>query len=98
MNDEHPLERLFAEARLHAPCGEAADFGFATRLRAGLAAATAEPTFADLVSRFSWRFSAACLPVAIAVTVFLTLQYQSTLPEGVGGLVAHWMEFLPLGS
>jgi hypothetical protein len=98
MNNDHPLDRLFAEARLHAPFGEALDFGFATRLRAVLAASDAEPAFADLIARFSWRFSAACLPLAIAVTVFLTLQYHYTLPEGVGGLVAHWMELLPLGS
>ena len=98
MNDNSPLERLFAEARQHQPGGEAGDFGFATRLRAALAGAAAEPTFADLMARFSWRFSAACLPVALALTIFLSMQYHYSLPEGVGGLLAQWMDLLPLGS
>ena len=98
MNNDHPLDRLFAEARLHSPCGEALDFGFATRLRAVLAASDAEPAFADLIARFSWRFSAACLPLAIGLTIFLTIQYHFSLPEGVGGLVTQWMDLLPLGT
>ena len=28
--------------------------------------------------------------------IFLTMQHHDTLPEGVGSLVAHWSEFLPL--
>lgn len=97
MNDDHPLDRLFAEAGQYAPHGEASDYGFATRLRATLAQASAEPAFADLLARFSWRFSAACLPVIVGLFLFLTIQHHSTLPEGVGGLVSHWMDLFPLG-
>lgn len=97
MNDKNPLDHIFAEAGHYAPFGEAGDFGFATRLRATLASIPAEPGFADLVARFSWRFSAACLPVIAGVFLFLTLQHHNTLPEGVGGLVSHWMDLFPLG-
>lgn len=97
MNDKDPLDHLFAEAGRYAPFGEAGDFGFTTRLRVALAGVPAEPAFADLVARFSWRFSAACLPVIAGVFLFLTLQHQNTLPEGVGGLVSHWMDLFPLG-
>jgi hypothetical protein len=97
MNDHHPLDRLFAEAARYAPHGEASDFGFTTRLRAALAGVPAEPAFADLLARFSWRFSAACLPVIAGLFLFLTMQHYSALPEGVGGLVSHWMDLFPLG-
>lgn len=97
MNDKKSLNHLFAEARHYEPFGEAGDFGFTTRLRAALAGVPAEPAFADLLARFSWRFSAASLPVIAGVFLFLTVQYQSVLPEGVGGLVSHWMDLFPLG-
>lgn len=95
MNDNHPLNRLLKEAALHSPFGEASGFGFETRLRALLKESSLTTT--DWVARFSWRFSAACFPVLIAVAVFLTMQHQLVLPDGVGGIVTHWMEFIPLG-
>jgi hypothetical protein len=97
MKHKDPLVPLFAEARHHAPFGEAGDFGFATRLRAALADVPAEPAFADLMARFSWRFSAAFLPVIAGLFLFLTIQDYHELPEGVGGLVSHWMDLFPLG-
>ena len=92
MNSNHPLERLMEEAAQFTPFGEAGDFGFETRLLAAIR--SAEPTLTDWVARFSWRFSAACLPVFVGLTVFLAMHYQ-TLPEGVGGFVTHWMDYLP---
>lgn len=94
MNDEHPIQQLLTDARAFAPFGEANPFGFETRLRAALAVADLSVT--DWMSRFSWRFSAAFLPVVLGLAIFLTLQNRNTLPEGVGGLVAHWAEFLPV--
>lgn len=94
MNDEHPLHRLIEEARSFSPFGEPADFGFETRLRAAIAGA--DLSLADWVARFSWRFSVACLPVFLGLAVFLTIQHHGSLPEGFGGIVAHWREFLPL--
>lgn len=95
MNDNLPLNRLLKEAALHSPFGEASGFGFETRLRAALKDSSL--TTADWVAKFSWRFFATCFPVLIALAVFLTMQHQLALPDGVGGLVTHWMEFLPLG-
>ncbi len=95
MNDNHPLNRLLIEAAQYSPFEEASDFGFETRLRASLKESSLSTT--DWVAKFSWRFSAACFPVLIAVAVFLTMQHHQVLPEGVGGIVTHWMEFLPLG-
>ena len=94
MNDEHPIKQLLKDARAFLPFGEANPFGFETRLRATLAATDLSMT--DWIARFSWRFSAACLPVILGFAIVLTLQHHSILPEGVGGLVAHWMEFLPV--
>jgi len=99
MNDEDPLQSLIREAKCHAPFGEASAFGFETRLRsalAGGAVAGTDLSLADWFAKFSWRFSAACLPLALTFVVFLTIRHPYPLPEGVGGLVAHWMEILPL--
>lgn len=90
-----PLGRLLAEARRHAPFGEPSGFGFETRLRAVLAAAA--PGFAETLASLSWRFAAACLPVALAVFVFLALSHRHSLPDGVGGLVTQWAGLLPIG-
>jgi len=95
MNNHHPLNRLLKEAALHSPFGEASGFGFETRLRAALKDPSLTTT--DWVAKFSWRFSAACFPVLIAIAVFLTVQHQLVLPDGVGGIVTHCMEFFPLG-
>lgn len=95
MNDNHPLNRLLKEAALHSPFGEACEFGFETRLRTKLKESSLTTT--DWVAKLSWRFSAACFPVLITVAVFLTIQHQLVLPDGVGGIVTHWMELLPLG-
>ena len=96
MNDDHPIRQLLQDARAFAPFGEANPFGFETRLRAALAAAGSDLSVTDWIARFSWRFSAACLPVILGFAIFLTMQHHDTLPEGVGSLVAHWSEFLPL--
>jgi hypothetical protein len=90
-----PLDRLFAEARRHAPFGEPSGFGFETRLRAVLAAPAAG--FAETLASLSWRFAAACLPVALAAFVFLAVSHRHSLPDGVGGLVTQWAGLLPLG-
>ena len=96
MNDEHPIHQLFNDARAFAPFGEANSFGFETRLRAALAGAGSDLSVADWIARFSWRFSAAFLPIVLGFAIFLTVQNRNTLPDGVGGLVAHWAEFIPL--
>ncbi len=97
--DGHPLDRLLAEARLHLPFtedGEPSDFGFETRLRAALAA-SASGGLADCLASLSWRFSAACLPLALAAAIFLATNHRHALPDGVGGLVTQWAELLPFG-
>lgn len=92
MNPDHPLNTLLHEAARFTPFGEAGNFGFEARLLTAMR--SAEPTLTDWVARFSWRFSATCLPIIVGITVFLMMQHQ-TLPDGVGGLVTHWMDFLP---
>jgi hypothetical protein len=95
MNPNDPsFDRLFAEARLHQPFGESSSFGFEARLRTALATAT--PGFTEIVASLSWRFAAASLPIALAAFVFLAMQHQYILPDGVGGLVTQWAGFLPL--
>ncbi|MDF1862837.1 MAG: hypothetical protein P1U87_21655 [Verrucomicrobiales bacterium] len=94
MSTSDPTKNLFKRARDYAPFGDASDFGFETRLRAALS--DASPTVADWVARFSWRFSVACLPLAIGFAVFLATQQHGQLPEGIGGFVAHWSSYLPV--
>ncbi|MDF1851746.1 MAG: hypothetical protein P1U85_12990 [Verrucomicrobiales bacterium] len=94
MNEEHPLNRLFGEAKSHAPHGEPSDFGFETRLRAALPEMT--PSLADWIATFSWRFSAATLPLLVAMTVFLAMEQPGWVPEGVSGFVANWSSYLPI--
>ncbi len=97
--DPHPLDRLLAEARLHRPfseTGEPSAFGFETRLRAALAGSS-PGGFADCLASLSWRFSAACLPLALAAALFLAMSHRHALPDGVGGLVTQWAGLLPLG-
>ncbi len=94
MNDEHHIHSLIKEAKRFSPFGEPDDFGFETRLRSMIAGA--DPSVSDWIARFSWRFSAACLPAILGLAIFLTIQHRGTLPEGFGGLVAHWMELLPV--
>ena len=77
MNDEHPIHQLFNDARAYAPFGEANSFGFETRLRAALADADLSVT--DWISKFSWRFLAAFLPIVLGFAIFLTLQNRNTL-------------------
>lgn len=90
-----PLGRLFAEARRHRPFGEPSGFGFETRLRAVLAAPV--PGFAETLASLSWRFAAACLPVALAAFVLLAASHRHSLPDGVGGLVTQWAGLLTPG-
>ena len=94
--DAPPLDRLFTEARLHQPFGDPSAFGFETRLRAALGAGRGEG-LADYLARFSWRFAAASLPLALAAALFLAMSHRHALPEGVGGLVAQWADLIPLG-
>jgi len=89
------LGRLFARASRHQPFGEPSGFGFETRLRSALAATA--PGLAETLASLSWRFAAACLPVALAAFVFLAVSHRHSLPDGVGGLVTRWAGLLPLG-
>lgn len=94
----HPAySDLWARARRHEPFGPPRDYGFATRLRAGMRASVA-PTMEDLVARFAWRFSLTAWPLVAGLAILLFLnQDTSLLPEGVGSLVAHWTSYLPVG-
>lgn len=92
-NETDPIADLFARARGHQPHGEPSDFGFATRLRAALAEPA--PGLADWVSRFSWGVSAIATPAVVAAAVFLAFRH-ATLPDGIGGVLAHWSSYLPL--
>jgi hypothetical protein len=94
MNTKDPLTSLLEAARKHSPFGEPGDFGFETRLRSALQEST--PSVADLVARFSWRFSFASLPLLLALAAFLAFQQHGQLPEGLGGFVAHWTSYLPV--
>lgn len=94
MNTDHPFSDLLKAARSHRPFGDGSDFGFETRLRASLPEMT--PSLAEWIAKFSWRFSAACLPLLVAVTVFLAMEQPSLVPEGVSGFVANWSSYLPI--
>jgi hypothetical protein len=86
---------LWSRARRHEPFGRPQDFGFATRLRSAMRTAEA-PAMEDLLARFAWKFSLAAWPVVAGLAILLLLnQGTSLLPEGVGGLVAHWTSYLP---
>ena len=94
MKDENLVEEFFEEAKDILPFGEAGEFGFETRLRAAMSDASLG--FSEAVARFSWRFSFAVLPVAIGIAVFLAFQQHGVLPEGLGGLMAQWSQYLPV--
>ena len=98
MSTSDPITRLFQTARGYLPSGpfgESREFGFETRLRAALAERA--PSLADVVSRFSWRFSFAAVPLLVIVAVILTYQTQGALPVGIEGFVAQWSELIPVG-
>ncbi len=103
MNSDDTLpsfDRVLADARLHRPFSEGggpSDFGFETRLRAALAPNLPVPGFAECFASLSLRFSAIFLPPVLAVFAFLALNHRHSLPEGLGGLVAHWAGLLPFG-
>lgn len=99
MKDETQIDEalggLFEKAKSVEPYGEAGDFGFETRLRAALA--EGQIGFSEYLARLSWRFSFAVLPIAIGIAVFLAFQQHGDLPEGIGGLVAQWSQYIPVG-
>ena len=98
MSTSDPLTRLFQAARGYLPSGpfgEPRDYGFETRLRAAIAERA--PSLAEVVSRFSWRFSFAAVPLLVIVAVILTYQTQGALPVGIEGFVAQWSELIPVG-
>lgn len=98
MSTSDPITRLFQTARGYLPSGpfgESREYGFETRLRAALAERA--PSLADVVSRFSWRFSFAAVPLLVIVAVILTYQTQGALPVGIEGFVAQWSELIPVG-
>ena len=98
MSTSDPITRLFQTARGYLPSGpfgESREYGFETRLRAALAERA--PSLAEVVSRFSWRFSFAAVPLLVIVAVILTHQTQGALPVGIEGFVAQWSELIPVG-
>jgi hypothetical protein len=98
MSTSDPITRLLLAVCDYLPFGESKEYGFETRLRAALAEQT--PTLNEVVSRFSWRFSFAAVPLLVLVGVIITHQTQGDLPDGIDGFVAqwsHWAEFLPGG-
>ncbi|NRB75526.1 MAG: hypothetical protein HRU46_14285 [Verrucomicrobiales bacterium] len=98
MSTSDPITRLFQAARGYLPSGpfgEPRDYGFETRLRAAIAERA--PSLAEVVSRFSWRFSFAAVPLLVIVAVILTYQTQGALPVGIEGFVAQWSELIPVG-
>jgi len=101
MSTSDPITRLFQAARGYLPSGpfgEPRDYGFETRLRAALAErAPSAPSLAEVVSRFSWRFSFTAVPLLVIVAVILTYQTQGALPVGIEGFVAQWSELIPVG-
>lgn len=101
MSETDPIRPLFEQAAAHEPFGAPGDFGFETRLRAALRDADlvgSEITTADWIARFSFRFSAAVLPVVLAVVAVIAFQNYGTPPEGIGGILAHWLSYLPSGT
>lgn len=98
MSTSDPITRLFQAARGYLPSGpfgESREYGFETRLRAALAERA--PSLAEVVSRFSWRFSFAAVPLLVIVAVIFTYQTQGALPVGIEGFVAQWSELIPVG-
>ena len=98
MSTSDPITRLFQAARGYLPSGpfgESREYGFETRLRAALAERA--PSLAEVVSRFSWRFSFAAVPLLVIVAVILTYQTQGALPVGIEGFVAQWSDLIPVG-
>ncbi len=96
MNDTDPINPLFKWAASHEPFGTPNDFGFETRLRAALAGA--EPSVSEWIARFSFRFSAAVLPVILTVVSIIAFQNYGTPPDGLGGILAHWLSYLPTST
>ena len=98
MSTSDPITRLFQAARGYLPSGpfgEPRDYGFETRLRAAIAERA--PSLAEVVSRFSWRFSFVAVPLLVVVALILTYQTQGALPVGIEGFVAQWSELIPVG-
>ena len=98
MSTSDPITRLFQAARGYLPSGpfgEPRDYGFETRLRAAIAERA--PSLAEVVSRFSWRFSFAAVPLLVIVAVILTYQTPGALPVGIEGFVAQWSALIPVG-
>lgn len=96
MNETDPFKLILKRAAEYEPFGEPGEFGFETRLRAALQ--DSGFSTADWIALFSFRFSAALLPVLLAVAAVIAFQNYGTLPEGVGGFVAHWLTFLPTSA
>ncbi|MDB4358669.1 hypothetical protein N9Z18_00345 [Verrucomicrobiales bacterium] len=88
-----PVSDLFEKAKEALPFGEANDYGLEARLRAAL---SDQESIFDWVSVFSWRFSAAFIPIIVTIAVFYAWQQQWDLPDGAGDLVYRWAEYLPL--
>jgi len=93
-HDEDPLRRLFRLASEWRPFGDPHHIGFDTRLRAAIAAAESSTT--EWLTRLSWRFSAASLPLLLALGAFLAYRHAGMPPEGIGDFVAHWAGYLPV--
>ena len=98
MSTSDPITRLFQAARGYLPSGPFGaprDYGFETRLRAAIAERA--PSLAEVVSRFSWRFSFVAVSLLVVVALILTYQTQGALPVGIEGFVAQWSELIPVG-
>lgn len=96
MSYTDPIKPLFEQAAGHEPFGVPNDFGFETRLRSALG--DAEATTADWIAQFSFRFSAAFLPVILAVVAVIAFQNYGTPPDGIGGVLEHWLSFFPTST
>lgn len=82
------LETLLEQARGHEPFGEPNAFGFEMSLRASLAESVS-PEW-EVMSRISWRFTIACLPVLVFASCFFGFKNSGFFPEGLGGVVSQW--------
>ena len=89
-----PVEPLLESARGYRPFGEPDSFGFETRLRAALG--DVPPSLSECLSRLSWGVSAVSLPLLVLAAVFLAWQQSFLLPDGVGGVVSQWSNWLPV--
>ncbi len=96
MSPDDPLDPLFAETRTAQRFGAPRGKGFATRLRARLREERDEPGLGDLISRLSWRFTAAALPGLVVAAALLSVSDLTTFPEGFGSVVSHWSLYLSL--